>query len=896
MLLDESTYLQHYGILRRSGRYPWGSGDNVPERSKTFLDYVKQMLGMGLTEAEIAEGVGITTKELRELKTIARAEKKAADVAFARRLKDKGMSNMEIGRRMDIRESSVRSLLAPGADEKAKKLHSTADMLRRAVDEKQYVDVGDGVENHLQISKEFLSTAVTILKDEGYVVNPVDIEQAGTGLQTRFKVLSPPGTTQYDAWSNRDKIQLPAEFSNDRGETFSKFQPPMSIDSSRVAINYAETGGTEADGLMYIRPDVPDVSIGANSYAQVRVAVDGSHYIKGMAIYKDDLPDGVDILFNTNKSDTGNKLDALKPLQRRKDGSIDEEFPFGSVIKRQILKLDSDGNEVLTSTMNLVNEEGDWDKWSSNFSSQFLSKQEPRFATQQLDELYKQRKADMNEINALTNPIVRQKLLMEFADHADSTAVDLYAASLPRTSTHVLIPIPKSKIKDTEIYAPNFENGERVALVRHPHGGRFEIPELVVNNNNPAAKKLLGRAPDAVGINSKVAERLSGADFDGDSVLVIPNNRGQVQSAPALKRLVDFDPKATYKLPDDSPIPRMTKRQKQLEMGSISNLITDMTIMGAGQDEIARAVAHSMVVIDAEKHGLNYRQSAIDHGIPNLRQKYLGRADKGASTIVSRAGRDVYVPDRKLRSRKEGGPIDPDTGKLVYVPTGKTRVNAKGETVLKKTKVQELALTDDAFTLSSGHRVETIYATHSNRLKAMANEARKEAIGIKGIPYSPSAKKTYAQEVDSLEAKLNVARKNRPLERRAQVIAGAEYAARKRDNPDMTNEEKKKVKSQALINARAATGAGKQRIEPTAREWEAIQAGAITNSRLREILQNADMDKVKELAMPRTQNLMSSTQLQRAKSMANSGHTQAEIANALGVGLTTLKTALKEGG
>ena len=68
------------------------------------------------------------------------------------------------------------------------------------------------------------------------------------------------------------------------------------------------------------------------------------------------------------------------------------------------------------------------------------------------------------------------------------------------------------------------ENGERVVLIRHPHGGTFEIPELTVNNKNPDARKIVGtiKSQDAIGIHHKVAEHLSGADFDGDTVLVIP--------------------------------------------------------------------------------------------------------------------------------------------------------------------------------------------------------------------------------------------------------------------------------------------------------------------------------------------------------------------------------------
>ena len=50
-------------------------------------------------------------------------------------------------------------------------------------------------------------------------------------------------------------------------------------------------------------------------------------------------------------------------------------------------------------------------------------------------------------------------------------------------------------------------------------------------------------------------------------------------------------------------------------MGKISNLITDMTLLGASEDKLARAVRHSMVVIDDEKHHLDYKQSEKDNNI-----------------------------------------------------------------------------------------------------------------------------------------------------------------------------------------------------------------------------------------------------------------------------------------
>jgi hypothetical protein len=122
-------------------------------------------------------------------------------------------------------------------------------------------------------------------------------------------------------------------------------------------------------------------------------------------------------------------------------------------------------------------------------------------------------------------------MLKDFADSCDAAAVELHAAALPRQSWKVILPI--SDMKDTEIYAPTYKNGEKVCLVRYPHGGIFEIPELTVNNKQATANKVMHNATDAVGINAKVAERLSGADFDGDTVLVIPTKNVKIRTTSA---------------------------------------------------------------------------------------------------------------------------------------------------------------------------------------------------------------------------------------------------------------------------------------------------------------------------------------------------------------------------
>jgi hypothetical protein len=888
---DDEEALEHYGILRKSGRYPWGSGETPHERASSFQNEIKNLRDEGLSEKQIASGFGMNVSQLRTTVSIAKEAQKQAQISQARHLReDKGYSNVAIGRKMNIPESTVRNLLRPGAEDKANILKATSDMLRAQVEQKKYVDVGKGVELHLGISHEKLRDARKILQDEGYTLHYLTVEQLGTGKNTTLKVLAAPGTTFQEVLKNRDAIQPAGLKSTDGGRSYDRVLPPVSIDSKRVKVRYAEEGGTDADGVIYVRPGVKDLSLGKSRYAQVRVAVDGTHYLKGMAMYKDDLPDGVDLMFNTNKSNTGNKLDALKKM---KD---DPDDPFGANIDDQIYKKNADGTfvrdakgtKVVESVMNIVNKEGNWDEWSKNLSSQMLSKQNPTLAKKQLELTYESKKRELDELTSLTNPTVQKHLLEKYAESTDSSAVHLKAAHLPRQATKVILPV--NSMKENEVYAPTFRPGESVVLIRFPHGGKFEIPELKVNNKQPEARKLLGNAPDAIGIHSKVAERLSGADFDGDTVLVIPNNHGKIKTHPALKELQGFDPQSAY--PGYEGMPKMSAKTKGMEMGKISNLITDMTIKGAPFEEIARAVKHSMVVIDAEKHNLNYKQSAIDNGIASLKKKYQVSSTSpqgGAATLISRASSEVRVSDRKLRSTKEGGPIDKATGKPVYVETGAEYYTGKPKTV-KSTKLAE---TDDAHTLSSGMPIEHIYAEHSNRLKDLANEARKQALGISGLEYSPSANKAYSAEVSMLGSKLNLALRNAPLERQAQVIANARYRLKKDANPDMDAAEIKKLKSKELDDARKRVGAKKDLVEITQKEWEAIQAGAITKTMLEKILDNTDVDKVKQLATPRDKPSMSTGDLARAMQMLRDDqYSLADVADQLGITVGVLRDGL----
>lgn len=926
VVIEEDVHLAHYGILRKSGRYPWGSGNNVTSRSRSFLEWAQDLSHQGLSDPDICRAgmIGRTdhngvfhpsTTDLRALRSIAKNQVKQSEITQAELLKARGWSNGKIGERMNRGESYVRTLLAPGAREKAAAATSTADMLRQHVNEKKWIDVGIGTEKYMGISKEKLGNAVSMLKQEGYVLHRVKVPQLGTSFETEHKILGLPGTTWGDAKKNQDNFKTITDFSEDGGKSWIKPHPPIPVNPKKVQVRYAEDGGAEADGVLYIREGNPLTSIGKDRYAQVRVQVGPGHYLKGMAIYKDDMPDGIDIIFNTNKSNTGNKFDAMKPLNTK-----DPDLPFSSIVRQIVENPGHPTRERVTSAMNIVGNkegsgvEGSWDLWSKTLSSQMLSKQPPKLAREQLALTHSRRERELNDILELTNPTVRRKLLEAYADSTDSAAVHLKAAHMPRQATRVLLPI--NSLKENEVYAPTFKSGERVVLIRYPHAGTFEIPELVVNTRNPEAVRLLGDARDAIGINSKVAERLSGADFDGDAVLVIPNREGRVRTSPALEGLKNFSPREIYAPYDgmrtmDGGIYRAATRSvdyqgrspssrlKGIEMGKVSNLITDMTLLGASHEKIARAVRHSMVVIDAEKHHLNYKESEIRNGIADLRREFQGKAAGGASTLLSRAGADLpksgpnVIPERKARPQSQGGSIDPLTGQRVFVPTGRTRTDKKGNVSLVPAKGERLEFVDDAFTLVSGAgtRMEKLYAEHSNKMKRLANKARLASLKTPHLTMNRQAKETYAREVQSLTSKLNIAEKNAPRERHAQVVANSMARARIRANPDLETSTKKKIEQQSLVEARLRMGAGKERVDITQREWDAIQAGAISENMLTRILTNADLDQVTRLATPRPQILMTPRVTARARRLLDDGLTRAEVAEKLGVSLTTLDTA-----
>lgn len=958
--LEEGSedYLEHYGMPRRSGRYPWGSGEDPYQRTDDFASRVDRMKQAGMTESEIAKELEIYTYDSkgnpRPSSTKLRAQysiclEDRQNLVFARMnaLKKDGLNRSKIAEAMGVNESTVRGWEKQQEEGRATQARNTANFLKAQVDKKGPIDVGRNVSKILGVSEEKMNVALYMLEEEGYVVRRGSVPQATQKNQkTNLKILCPPGAPKNAAYRYEDIKSIDDSISYDDGQTFHKaFQYPTSLDMKRLKIVYAEDGGSEKDGVIELRRNVKDISLGDSNYAQVRVMVDNKYYLKGMAVYADDLPDGIDVRFNSSKSKNKPLDEVLKPLKTLPNGQIDKDNPFGALIKErggQSMYVGEDGKEHL-SLINKRAEQGDWSEWKDKVPAQFLSKQSKTLIKNQLDLSIADAKAEYEDIAKLENPVVKRKLLEQFANQCDKTAVHLEAAALPRQKYHVLLPV--NSLSDDEVFAPNYKDGEKLALVRYPHGGTFEIPILTVNNKNPEAKRVIGiTSEDAVGINKRVAERLSGADFDGDTVMVIPtivkgDNTKQVPgkvmitSTRPLAGLIGFDTKMAY--PERPGMKYMKYKVKrngvnevidntQKEMGVITNLITDMTIKGATESELARAVRHSMVIVDAGKHKLDYKRSEIDNGIDELKKKYqlnvdpvTGKVKAGVSTLISRAKSQTSVP------KTQGSPhIDPETGKLVYKQADDLyytvrKVNKKTgeikEIVKQRTQPStKMAVADDAMELVSEFRApqELLYANYANNMKALANKSRLEILATEDIPYSREAKLKYADEVKEIEDQLLKVQQNAPKERMAQIKANA--AIQKKINISMEDEdgeynedsapssgklsaaEIKKISQQELVKARAQVGAHRVTISITDKDWEAIQAGAFSTSKLKEIVNAVDPDRLRELATPREAKELSPAKIAKIQRMLDNDYSIEQIARSVGKSTSTIHKYIKD--
>lgn len=879
--LDPTEYVEWTGVKRKSGRYAWGSGENPYQHEGWGTNLLKlDMLNGDESESNIKKifGEEATKKWYNEEKKKWRYYEKCYQSDQARKLAEKGteqngwqpMGATEIAKTISertgqhINESSIRSMLDEKRVANLQHARKVANSIKEIVDEKGMVDVGTDVERELGITRTKMDFALSLLEDEGYHIYKSRMAQV-TNPQQRItqQILTTPEHEYKDVYDLKNVTSLLDYKSNDNGITISEKEPlksPVSLDSKRLKINYKEDGGIDKDGMIEIRRGVKDLALtdstGKSSeacYAQARIMVDGTHYLKGMVVYSDDLPKGVDVVFNTNKKKGTPMTEVLKPI---KD---DPENPFGSLIKEQNYYIDKDGIKR-QGVINYRAIEGDWEEWKDALPSQFLAKQSYRMAQKQLSQSKQKSYDELASIEKITNPTIKKYYLNKFAENCDKSAVELKAAALPGQKYQVLLSLPT--IKNTEVFAPNYENGTKLALVRFPHAGTFEIPILTVNNKNKAGiNSITMQAKDAVMVHPSVAAQLSGADYDGDTVMCIPTHdsagKVKVSSRSYLKDLVDFEPKTDYgassKKTDNNGVthyydaagneyPIMGEKYKQKQMGVVSNLIMDMTMAGATDTEMAKAVKHSMVVIDAEKHKLNYKKSEVDNDIAALKAKYQ---TGGASTLITRAkseehvlktqgtpkinikgkdwydsskpegsliyktSEDLYYPDYDKDKKTGIVTIKTTTGKKIqydpsneverekYAPV-RTATTTSGKKVYdsritnKDGTIEYRALTrtqsstkmyeaQDARELISDrhHPMEELYADYANSMKGLANQARKEYATTKGQTYNPAAAKTYSTEVSSLKSKLNTALKNAPIEREAQRRANAEVTLKK---------------------------------------------------------------------------------------------------------------------
>lgn len=913
--LDEEEALAHVGrsVLDGapigSGRYRYGSGEDAYQHVKNFHTTVQELRRKHMSDTEIAKHLQMTTSELRSKISKNKEEMKAHEIARIKQLRyERGMSTTAIAKALygdEKKESTVRNRLKEGAVISNKKFEATENALKAELEKNRMLDVGPGTELALGVSATRLKNVLTQMEKEGYTVHrKIAVDQYGkaTNQQTTIKVLTKDGISDREIYDHLEEIK-PAGltlYSDDKGLTFKGRKEPEVVDTSRVYIKYADDynsaeDGRLMDGVIQIRRGVPDLNMGNAHYVQGRIRVSNDHFMKGMIIYSDDIPEGYDVVYNTNRKKGA-------PLYKQEGYIGDTVFkkmkddpanPFGANIKSDDPKdgqlvlgvnrtwKDKDGVEH-ESAIRIVNEEGSWNDWSRNISAQMLSKQPPALAKRQLDLTYSSKREQLDDILSLTNPTVKQKMLEDFANSCDSDAVHLKAYGFPGQAGKVILPV--TTLPDNQIYAPSYDTGTQVVLIRYPHASITEIPSLTVNNNHKDAKRILGQAVDAVGISPKTAQQLSGADFDGDTVYVIPNNNGDIKFAKQYKALQDFDTKEAY--PGYPGMKVISHQYQQKQMGVVTNLITDMTVAGAKPEELIRAIKHSMVIIDAEKHQLDWKRSEQENDIRSLIEKYQVKQDGsvgGASTLISRAKSTTYINQRRYKG------IDPETGEKIYEDTGKT--NWKGQ--LLQEKSTQMADTKDARTLISGHnsQIERVYANYANQMKALALEARKAFMSTENLKYDPDANKHYAAEVESLKSKLRAAKMNAPLERKALILANVAVKQYIHDNPSIRNDNGalKKLKGRTLNQKRLITGALKQRVKFTDREWEAIQAGAVHHTFLKELLKNADTKEVKQLAMPREKQMLSPARAARIQNMLSTGYTQKEIANMLDVPLSQVE-------
>ena len=976
------NFIAHYGrsvddgAPIGSGRYRKGSGEkykkNTYQSLVRFREFVERERDSGKTDAQIRASMDHMSKKMFDARIQLSQDAIAKNTAkIARKMHDQGTSKREIARRLSVSDGTIRNYLKPDYMDRFDNSGSLVDKLKKNVDSLGYVDVGKGVAAIMGCSKDDLGKAVATLTEMGYKLysgkgqkgERLSVKQLTTGNDTPMAVLVKEGVTKGEVVRAilDAKVRLPSPTPEvkmkdgvvqDPDGNYISDTPfkPASVDSSRILIRYAEEGGLDKDGLIEVRRTAPDLDMGKAHYAQVRIAVDDKLYIKGMAVPSDDIPEGYDIVVNSNKPQ-GSPLDkVLKPM---KD---DPANPFGASIKPeeklircQKYYTDPVTGEKKLSAINVVNEEGDWDTWNKALSSQFLFKQPLALIKEQLSKAYESKAGEFEEIMSLTNPTVKKLMLNDFADSCQTAQWKMSGAPIAGQSTQVLLPLTTLKEYDPkdkggvvgEVYAPAYPDGQELVLCRFPMADISELPRVINNLSNKEGQKLIGTSSiEAIGVSPGVRQQMSGADNDGDTCIAMPDNVDGVRRIDTRKmydEMKDFDPAQFARKETDVPTKDRTKKNgyrgkdewdKGFEMGSVSNLIMDMNAANAPESERIRAMKHSMVVIDAEKHNYDWQASEKEFGIKELKIKYQGGPDAGAATIVSRRKRDVTIKERKqgvemynpVTGKKRILYYDPETGEKLYTDTGRTYKEGKyktddegrfvrnedgkkvweetGKVKEAKSKVKLLNYVDDAFEVTSGgskenpgSSKEAAYAENANRYKDLEKRARAEFIKIQDNYVDNEAKAKYAVEVASITAKINTAEKNAPYERQAQMLAGKMYN-QNQENYD-TPDDEKKGKAKMTTRAREIVGSKPYRIELTPREVEAINANAVTKTKIEDMYKRSNKSKLKEAFMPADKPKLSESRISLARQMYNNGVSLLDIAAQFDVSASTVLRALQ---
>lgn len=915
-----------------SGRYRLGSGENPYQRPSDILDRVERIKweleqeGKKPTLSNIAEKMGMFNKygkpettKLDHMLSNARDARKLERYYQVMELHDKGYGDSEIARMLGIKnESTVRGIRDQERAARLSTARNTADVIKNRIEELAkeseggigMVNVGPFAAESLGVTEGKLGKALELLKDEGYVLIDDSVRQmSNIENRTTLKILASPNTTTDYFRNHMDEVKFvdPNLVSRNNGESFEPRNVyPASLDSKRLQIRYAddEISGKDRDGLIEIRRNVPDLSLGKSVYSQVRILVDDRLYLKGMAVYSDDLPPGIDVRFNTNKTSDKPLDEVLKKIDLK-----DPENPFKSTIKDigdggQYYYTDKDGNQKL-GLINKRSDEGDVEKWSKKLPTQFMAKQSEGLIRRQIALSESEKMEEFEKIMSLTNATLKKTLLYDFASDCDSAAETMSVCALPGQKWGYLLPAPS--LKDNECYCPNMPDGETVALIRYPHAGLFEIPILKVNNKNPEARAMIGtHAQDAICINPKTAATLSGADYDGDTCTIIPCNSSKstvkIMSRPRVGDLAElngFDPQEAY--PGIKGVTKVLPKDKVgLEMGTITNLIADMTAVGAEDSELVRAVKHSMVIIDANKHELDYVRSAKENRINELKKKYQKHEDGrtgGATTIFTRA-----TNKRDIRKRRGTPKIDPETGKLLYKDSNEKYYDKKkGEWVYRTQKATQMSQHDDAHELSSGTLKEELYADYANFYKNLANRARLESDRTQNTPYNKEMAVVFDNEVHSLNQKLLKAKSNKPKETQAQLTSRARYhvwlQARQNEGIEVDKEERRKRRDLELKKARKEFGAERNEIFFTDREWQAIQNGALPPTTVKQIYQYANSEELRKKATPNPPSELTPTQKRFITNLKNAGFenmTNSQIAERIGVSVSLVNKYIHE--